>query len=97
MTDILTTSGAELILRVRAVPGASRPGIAGPIGDRLKVRIAQPPEGGRANEAIIALLADALGLPERSISLAAGHASRDKSLRIRGLDAEAARSRLGLP
>ena len=46
-----SSDGAWLI-RVKAVPGASRDEIAGPLGDRLKIRIAAPPEGGKANKAI---------------------------------------------
>jgi uncharacterized protein (TIGR00251 family) len=73
-------------LRVRAVPGASRPGIAGLLGDRLKIRVAEPPEEGRANAAIERLLADRLGIHPRDISIAAGHASRDKTVHVRGVD-----------
>jgi len=44
----------------QAVPGASRSGIAGVLGDRLKVRISAPPEAGKANDAICELIAQAL-------------------------------------
>ena len=65
-------SAGELRIRIKAVPGSSRDGIAGPLGDRLKVRVAAPPEGGKANEAIAALLARTLGVPERAIVLRSG-------------------------
>ena len=55
------TPGAWL-LPIKAVPGARRNTIVGPLGTRLKVRIAAPPEDGKANRAIRRLIADALGL-----------------------------------
>lgn len=62
----------ELTIRVKAVPGSSRDRIAGPLGDRLKVCVAAPPEGGRANEAIASVLARALGVAQRSVVLRSG-------------------------
>lgn len=88
---IARDGGVEL--RVRAVPGASRSEISGLLGDRLKIRVAAPPEEGRANDAIARLLADRLGIPVRDVSVAAGHASRDKTLHLRGVD-EASLDRL---
>lgn len=87
----------DLEIRVKAVPGAKRDAIAGVLGDRLKVRVAQPPEGGRANEAIRALIAVRLGVPVREVELAQGAANPQKTLRIRGGAAEAERlaGRLG--
>ena len=66
------------------VPGASRSEIVGVLGDRLKVRVASPAEGGKANRAVIELLAERLGLPVRDVELFSGHTSRDKTVRIRG-------------
>jgi len=65
-------TAGELRIRVKAVPGSSRDRLAGALGDRLKVCVAAPPEGGKANAAIAAMLADALGVPERSIVLRVG-------------------------
>jgi uncharacterized protein (TIGR00251 family) len=71
-------------LRVKAVPGASRDAIAGLLGDRLKIRVSAPPEGGRANEAIRRLLADAFAVPKADVTLESGPASRDKTFAISG-------------
>ena len=71
-----------ILLRVKAVPGASRDSIAGVLGDRLKIRVAAPPEGGKANTAIQRLLADTLGVPARSVVLISGPASTMKLWRI---------------
>lgn len=73
-----------LHLRVKAVPGASRDAIAGALGDRLKVRVAAAPEGGKANAAIVRLIAKALAVPERQVQVVQGHTSAQKLLRVEG-------------
>ena len=90
------TDGA-LLLAIKVVPGASRQRIVGPHGDRLKLAVTAPPEGGKANRAVCELLAGALGLPVRGVAVVAGTASPFKTVRLAGLDAAAVRSRLGLP
>ncbi len=55
-------AGEDVLIWVKAVPGASRNEIAGVVGDRLKIRISAPPEGGKANKAICKLLASSLGV-----------------------------------
>lgn len=101
MTPIVqpvTTPGQPPAVRiaVKAVPGASRDAIAGPLGDRLKVRVAAPPEDGKANRAIEALLAAACDLPARSVTVVSGHARPEKTVELRGIDEPTARRRLGL-
>lgn len=85
------------LLRVKAVPGASRDAIVGPLGDHLKVRVSAPPEAGRANDAIGALLARALAVPARAVTLEAGASAPRKRFRIEGLDADECARRLQLP
>ncbi|HSD41137.1 MAG TPA: DUF167 domain-containing protein [Burkholderiales bacterium] len=70
------------ILAVHVQPGAKRSEVAGPHGDRLKVRIAAPALDSRANEALVAFVAEALGVPKRSVSVAAGERSRDKIVAV---------------
>jgi uncharacterized protein YggU (UPF0235/DUF167 family) len=56
------------------------------------VRVAAPPEGGKANEAVLRLLADRLGVSKASLTLVSGRSSRDKIVEVSGIDqAEAAR------
>lgn len=74
----LEVDGKILRVRVKAVPGASRDGLAGALGDRLKVRVSAAPERGKANEAIAALLAKAAGVPARSVALSSGPAQAQK-------------------
>jgi len=52
------------------------------------VRVAPAPEHGKANDAVIALLADALALPRDGVSIVSGHASRDKTVALEGIDTE---------
>jgi uncharacterized protein (TIGR00251 family) len=73
-------------LRLRVSPGARSAGIVGRHGEAWKVRVPAPPEGGRANEAVIRLLADALSLPREAVTVISGHGARDKIVQLAGLD-----------
>jgi uncharacterized protein (TIGR00251 family) len=73
-------------LKLRVSPGARRPGIAGRHGDAWKIRVAEPPEDGRANEAVLRLLAETLDVPRANVSLVSGHAARDKIVTLDGLE-----------
>lgn len=85
---------ASIRLQLRVSPGASRTGVVGRHGDAWKVRVAAPPDGGRANEAVVRLLADTFELPQRNIEIVSGHTGRDKVVRLAGIDAEEAERRL---
>lgn len=89
--------GGACLLRVKVVPGASRSRIDGPHGDRLKVRIAAPPEKGRANRELAAVVAASLGLRRTDVTVVRGFAAALKTVRVTGLDAEAAAARLERP
>ena len=73
-------------LKLRVSPGARRPGLVGRHGDAWKVRVAEPPEDGRANEAVLRLLAEMLDVPRGSVALVSGHSSRDKIVVLDGLE-----------
>ncbi len=81
-------------LRLRVTAGASREGIAGWQGGVLRVRVAAPPERGKANEAVLRLLAGALGLERRRLRLLRGATSRDKLVEVDGLGEADLRARL---
>jgi uncharacterized protein (TIGR00251 family) len=72
---------------VKVVPGASRTRIQGLHGDALKVQVAAPPEGGKANAAVVALLAEALGTTPNQVALVRGAGSPRKTIAVRGLTA----------
>lgn len=59
------------------------------LGDSLKVKVKAPPEKGRANDAVVALLADRLGVDASSIAAVSGHGSPAKVVAVEGLDDEA--------
>jgi uncharacterized protein len=73
-------------LRIRVSPRARKPGIAGRHGEAWKVRVAEPPENGRANEAVLRLLAETLDVPRGRLALVSGHASREKVVLLEGLE-----------
>ena len=87
-------SGVSCRLKVKAVPGASRSEIVGRLGEALKIRVAAPPEGGKANREILELLSERLGLPAASVTLVSGAASPAKVVELRGVTAEQAWARL---
>ena len=88
-----TPDGA--ILAVKVVPGASRDGIAGVLGDSLKVVTAAAAEKGKANAAVAATLAKALGIRRGGVVLHAGRTSPRKQFLLAGLTADELRRRLG--
>jgi uncharacterized protein len=75
-------------IRVTVSPGADRNEILGRHGDGWKVRVAAPAEGGRANQALVQLLADALALPRDRVRIVSGHASRRKLVAVTDLEVE---------
>jgi uncharacterized protein YggU (UPF0235/DUF167 family) len=66
----------------------------GRYGDAWKLRVSAPAEAGRANDAVLALLAETLDVPRRDLELTSGHASRDKVVALDGITSEAADTRL---
>jgi uncharacterized protein (TIGR00251 family) len=85
-------------LAVRAQPGAKKTAIAGLYGDgdaaQLKIAVQAPPGEGRANEALIAFLAETFGVPKRSVELVSGELSRSKVFLLKGVSSKDARSML---
>jgi len=91
---MLTQKGEVLLLSVKVVPNASRTQIAGQLGTALKIKVAQPPEDNRANRAVIALLAETLGLAGLHMTLVSGQTRPQKVFEIRGMTLETAREKL---
>ncbi|MBS3799832.1 MAG: DUF167 domain-containing protein [Thioalkalivibrio sp.] len=71
-------------LQVRVAAGNARTAVDGWIGDTLKLRVRAPPEKGRANRAVLELLAARLGCPKGCIRIVAGATSRDKVVEVAG-------------
>ena len=83
-------------IRILVVPGASRDEVVGVHGDALRVKVSAPPEKGRANAAVVELLARALGVRHGDVAIASGHGGRRKVAVVRALTADTVRLRLGL-
>jgi uncharacterized protein (TIGR00251 family) len=74
-------------LEVVVRPRAKRRGIEGRRADgRLKLAVTAPPEDGKANEAVAALLAESLGVKARDVAVVQGHGSRQKRIEVQGLE-----------
>jgi uncharacterized protein len=70
-------------LTVRVQPGARRSGVVGSLGDALKVQVAAPADGGKANEELVRFLAGHLGLPSRAVAITRGLHARTKVVAVR--------------
>jgi len=71
------------LLELRVQPGARRPGIAGPLGDALKVRVTAPADAGKANAELVRFVATWLGAPRSTVRIVRGTASRSKTIEVR--------------
>jgi len=89
------TSAYGVTFAVRVHPRAKKNAITGVLGEALKLSLTTPPVEGRANEACIEFFAKLLKVPRSSITIASGHASRNKVIRVAGLSAQQVRDRLG--
>lgn len=72
-------------LSVKVVPGASQSKIAGLMGDAIKIRVQAPPENGKANKAVLSLLAKFLGVSMKQLSICAGRTSQNKVVEVEGM------------
>ena len=85
----------SLTFPVRVVPRAKKNEMVGVEEGALKVRIAAPPAKGKANEALVEFLAQALEVRKRQVEIVRGQRARNKTIRVRGLSEKEARKRLG--
>jgi uncharacterized protein len=90
----LNESPTGITFAVKVHPRARKNAVTGEVGDALKVALTAPPVDGKANEACIDFLAKLLKVPRSSVTIASGHSSRNKVIRIAGLSAEEVRRRL---
>lgn len=72
-------------LQVKVVPGASRSRVAGKYAEGVKVQVSAAPEKGKANDAVIEVLAEWLGVKSAQVQIASGLTQPRKSVRITGL------------
>ena len=69
-------------IKVKVFPGAGKNGVAGWNGDELKVKTCAQPEKGKANNAVIEILAEHFGVKKSSVQILRGHTSRHKVVEI---------------
>jgi uncharacterized protein (TIGR00251 family) len=93
MLELQQTSEG-IILPVHAQPGARKNGITGIHAGRLKLAVTQAPEKGKANQALVTLLAELLEIKRSQIALVAGESSREKKFVITGVDLPTLQRRL---
>lgn len=90
---MITSTADGVVIDVRVIPRAAKPGIAGTRAGALLVRLKAPPVEGAANEELIELLARTAGVPRRSVSILSGDRGRGKRVAIEGISArDAARA-----
>jgi len=86
---MLRAAAAGVTLAVRAQPGAKKTAITGVYGEgataQLKIAVQAPPLEGRANQALIAFLAETFSVPKNAVELATGELSRSKVFLLRGV------------
>jgi uncharacterized protein (TIGR00251 family) len=86
--------GTAVVLTLHIQPGARKTEICGLHGDALKIRLAAPPVDGKANDCLIAFLAERLSLARNAIDLISGASARSKRVRIHGVSIETVTQRL---
>lgn len=84
-----------VLLPIKVVPGASRTRLMGEWDGRLKIAVAAPAEKGKANRAVLALLAARLGVRRKALQIVAGETSPEKTIRIADITAAAVGRILG--
>lgn len=81
-------SESQTRLSLRVSPGARSSAVVGRYGERWKVKVAAPAESGRANEALLGLLANVLAVARSQLKVVSGASARDKIVVVTGIDAE---------
>lgn len=86
MSYLQEKTGA-VVLRVKALPGSKRDEVRGVDGGALKVAVTAPPEKGRANKALLAVLAEFFSVSRGDVAIIGGETSRDKRVEVAGVTA----------
>ena len=85
-----------VVFTAKIVPGSSRTTVAGVLDDMNKIRVAAPPEKGKANQCLVAFLAGELGVKKNQIDILAGQTNPVKQVRVAGISAATLLEKLGL-
>ena len=91
---MLSRAQDGVLIAVRVIPRSGRSGIAGTRDGAVLVRLNAPPVDGAANAELIELIAEAIGVPKRVVSIATGVRSRSKTVHVSGVSEDQVRSKL---
>lgn len=83
--DVIISGDEGVYIDIQVQPKARRPGVKGVHGQRLKIGVTDPAEGGKANEAAVEAVARLLNVASSAVSLVAGKTSRRKRVFVRGI------------
>ena len=86
----------DVVFKVKAVPGSSRTAVGGLLDGMLKVKIAAPPEKGKANQCLIEFLAKELGVRKNAVSIITGRTNPIKQVQVMGMSGQTLLKKLGL-
>jgi uncharacterized protein (TIGR00251 family) len=89
-------AGNAVVFSVKVVPRSSKTALTGILGGMLKVKLAAPPEKGKANQALVEFLADALDIKKAAIKITSGLTSPVKTIQIEGVSSEFLLKKLNL-
>jgi len=92
----LQSRGDAVLLTLHIQPGAKKTEVVGLHGAALKIRLASPPVDGKANAALIAFIAEKLGIAKAQVSLVSGQTSRSKRVAIASVSASEVEQKLSL-
>ena len=87
---------SSVVFKVKAVPGSSRTAVGGLLDGMLKVKIAAPPEKGKANQCLIEFLANKLGVRKNAVSIVTGQTNPIKQVQVTGMSGQTLLKKLGL-
>jgi uncharacterized protein (TIGR00251 family) len=93
---VIQESSGGVIFTAKVVPGSSRTAVAGVLADMVKVRVAAAPEKGKANQCLVAFLANQLGVRKNAVEIVSGQTQPVKQVRVAGISAAELLEKLGL-
>jgi len=93
---VIQESAGGVIFTAKVVPGSSRTIVAGILEDMIKVRVAAAPEKGKANQCLVAFLANQLGVRKNAVEIVSGQTQPVKRVRVAGISAAELLEKLGL-
>jgi uncharacterized protein (TIGR00251 family) len=93
---VIQESSGGVIFTAKVVPGSSRTAVAGVLADMVKVRVAAAPEKGKANQCLVAFLANQLGVRKNAVEIVSGQTQPVKQVRVVGISAAELLEKLGL-